>query len=84
MLTSTAKFINHKGLILALLDVIQLPAKVAICKWAAHTKTLTLSQTAIEEQKKKLKKKKREEEPHKEINHQVLCDVQKAAPQIES
>ena len=38
MTTSTGKAINHKDLILALLDAIQLPIKVAVCKCTAHTK----------------------------------------------
>lgn len=37
MVTSTGKDITHKDLILALLDAIQLPKKVAICKCSAHT-----------------------------------------------
>lgn len=35
--TSTGKDINHKDLILSLLEAVQLPKKVAICKCAAHT-----------------------------------------------
>lgn len=38
MVTSTGKPINHKELILNLLDAIQLPKKLAICKCAAHTR----------------------------------------------
>jgi len=37
MVTSTGKDINHKDLILELLNAIQLPLKVAICKCAVHT-----------------------------------------------
>ena len=56
ILTSTDKFKNHKDLILALLDVIQLPAKVAIYKCAAHTKntdTVSNSNREAEEEAKK-------------------------------
>ena len=38
MMTSTGKNIIHKNLILSLLEVIQLPEKVAVCKCAARTK----------------------------------------------
>ena len=38
MTTSTGKSKNYKDLIWSLLDAIQLPAEVAICKCAAHTK----------------------------------------------
>lgn len=37
MVTSTGKPITHRDLSLALLDAVQLPRKVAICKCAAHT-----------------------------------------------
>ena len=38
MVTSTGKPIQHRDLILALLDSVQKPAQVAICKCAAHKK----------------------------------------------
>ena len=38
MTTSTGKCIYHKDLILVLLDAVQLPAKAAIYKCAAHKK----------------------------------------------
>ncbi|XP_041423616.1 protein NYNRIN-like [Xenopus laevis] len=37
MVTSTGKPISHKDLIIQLLDAIQLPKELAICKCAAHT-----------------------------------------------
>lgn len=37
MVTSTGKPITRGDLILALLDALQLPRKVAVCKCAAHT-----------------------------------------------
>lgn len=36
MVTSTGKAITHRDLIFALLDAVQLPRKVAICKCVAH------------------------------------------------
>lgn len=38
MVTSTGKPIQHRDLFLALLDSVQKPAQVAICKCAAHKK----------------------------------------------
>ena len=72
-----------------LVNAIQLLDKVAICKCAAHiTKTDLVSKgnrKADEEAKKASQLPAEnllsEEETHIEINHQVLCDMQKAATQ---
>lgn len=37
MVTSTGKMVTHAGLLTELLQAVQLPAEVAICKCAAHT-----------------------------------------------
>ena len=89
VVTSTGISINHKDLILALSDAIQLPAKVAICKCAAHTKNtdpVSKGNTKAEKGAKKAAQLPAEnllseQETHIEINHHVLCDMQKAAPQ---
>jgi len=82
---------NHKNLILALLDAFQLPAKVAICKCAAHSKNtdpLSKVNRKADEEAKKAAQLRAEnlfskEETHIEIDHQVLCVMQKAVPQTE-
>jgi len=91
MVTSTGKSINHKDLTLALLDVIQLSAKVEICKCAAYTKNtdpVSKGNRKADEEAKKAAQLPAEnllskEVTHIEIDHQVLCDTQKVAPQTE-
>ena len=91
MTTFTHKSINHKDLILALLDAIQLLDKVAICKCAAHitnTDPVSNGNRKADEESKKAAQLPAEnllskEETHIKIDHQVLCDKQKAATQTE-
>ena len=93
MTTSTGKAINHKDLILALLDAIQLPLKVAICKCTAHTKNtdpVSNGNRKADEEARRAAQRPAEnlllfskEETHTGIDHQVLCDMQKAATQTE-
>ena len=93
MVTSTGKPITHKDLILQLLDAIQLPRKVTICKCAAHISGKDFisigNQKADEEAKRaaasliKVDDIYTTEVMPTHIDHDILRDMHNSSPETE-
>ena len=87
MVTSTGKTILHKDLILQLLEAIQLPSKIAICKCAAHTKgtdPVSMGNQKADDAAKAAAQIKQHETlitcDISHLNHDILKDMQSTAP----
>lgn len=89
MVTSTGKPIQHSTLILALLDAILKPKRLAICKCAAHTKgtdDISCGNRLADEEAKQAAQRPLETEENltlQEIDHEVLRTMQHSAPPTE-
>lgn len=90
MMTSTGKTVEHADLLVKLLQAIQLPHQLAICKCAAHTKRqdpVSLGNAKADEEAKRAAVRSEhltvQEEPQNPIPTEVLKNMQDNSPQLE-